>query len=108
VVDAHTPDAEWAARRFLPGEVVEVEREDLSWPDWLLCRQDDGARSWLPKADLELSGDIATLKNEYDSTELNSEADDLVTVERAYGGWAWCTTNDGRAGWLPEEKLTLI
>ena len=108
VVAAHAPEPEWLARPFDAGEVLEVEREDPSAPDWLLCRQADGAHGWLPKADLEVSGESATLTTDYDSTELTSEPGDVVSVEREYGGWAWCTTEYGRTGWIPEEKLAPI
>jgi Variant SH3 domain len=105
VVDRHAPDTEWAARAFARGELVELEREDPSWPDWLLCKPADGGHAWIPKADLDVKGEVATLTRDYDSTELDCEAGDLVTVERRYGGWALCTTEDGRTGWLPDEKL---
>jgi hypothetical protein len=108
VVAPHAPDAEWAGRRFGPAEVLEVERDDPAWPDWLLCKLPDGSHAWLPKADLEVRGDSATLTNEYDSTELNSEAGDIVSIDRTYGGWALCLTGDGRRGWLPEEKLASL
>jgi hypothetical protein len=108
VVEAHAPDAEWAGRRFATGDVVEVERDDPNWPDWLLCRLADGARGWLPKADLDVSGTTATLTSDYDSTELSAGEGELVTVERAYGGWTLCATEDGRTGWLPDEKLATI
>lgn len=108
VTEAHAPDDEWAGRRFAAGEVFQVERDDPDWPDWLLCRLPDGGHAWLPKEQLEVSGDSATVTSEYDSTELAAGEGDVVTVERVYGGWALCTTEDGRTAWLPERKVKAI
>jgi hypothetical protein len=105
LTEAHSPDPEFAGRRFARGEVVEVERDDPDWPDWLLCNLADGTQAWLPKEDLAVAGDSATLTNDYDSTELEIGAGEQVTVERVYGTWALCSAAGGRTGWVPERKL---
>ena len=108
VTEDHAPEPQWAARRVAAGEVVEIEREDPAWPDWVLCRLTDGGRAWLPKAELDVTGDSATLTAEFDTAELEVAADETVTLGRRHGGWTVCTTDDGRTGWVPDEKLAPV
>jgi hypothetical protein len=61
--------------------------------------------AWIPAAYLERQGDTARLIRQYDSTELDADPGDQVTVLAEESGWAWCKKPDGRLGWLPLKTL---
>jgi SH3-like domain-containing protein len=86
-------------------ERVEDWRETPGWA-WRWCRDAAGREGWAPEALLALDGAEATLREDYDATELGVTVGARVTVERELSGWALCRTEDGARGWVPLECLT--
>ncbi len=87
--------------RFRAGQVVAVGRRDEEWPLWFRCRADGGGEAWIPEAWLERDGARATLRADYDATELEVAPGDRLAVTQAYGGWLWAERADGARGWVP-------
>jgi hypothetical protein len=42
---------------------------------------------------------------DYTARELSVPVGAEVILQRALCGWAWVTTPDGRAGWIPETCI---
>lgn len=97
---AHRPPGD-PPLRLRAGEAVTVGRRDEEWPLWLRCRDRNGREGWVPEAWLERQGDGATLRADYDATELELAAGDELAVRWAYGGWLWAERRDGGRGWVP-------
>ena len=89
------------------GEAVSVGRRDEEWPLWFRCRAASGAEGWIPEAWLERDGDRATLRADYDATELELAAGDELAVRWAYGGWLWAGRKNGARGWVPARSVQL-
>jgi hypothetical protein len=30
----------------------------------------------------------------------------MVTIEEEFGGWSWCTNDQGDSGWVPDTHLS--
>lgn len=87
------------------GAGLTVESRTSEYPGWVWCRDSPGNGAWVPEALLEISGDVALLTADYDSTELSVLPGDEVEVLSEVAGWAWCGHVDGRRGWIPAENL---
>jgi hypothetical protein len=93
--------------RFGIGEILRWERRATEWEGWLWCTDSKGVSGWVPEKYVELidSTNCQTLR-QYDATELAVKQGDSVNVQFAESGWVWCTTSDGREGWVPESHVT--
>jgi SH3-like domain-containing protein len=105
-IAAHRPSGE-PPLRVRAGQSVAVGRRDDEWPLWFRCRAADGREGWVPEAWLERDGGCATLRADYDATELEAAAGDELTVHRAYGGWLWAERRGGGRGWIPARAVQL-
>ena len=103
-IAVHRPAA-GPALRLRAGEEVAVGRRDDEWPLWFRCRAADGREGWVPEAWLEREGGRATLRADYDATELEAAPGDQLTVHRAYGGWLWAERRGGGQGWIPARAV---
>ncbi len=101
-IAAHRPSGE-PPLRVRAGQTVAVGRRDAEWPLWFRCRADGGGEAWIPEAWLERDGDRATLRADYDATELEVAVGDRLLVTHAYGGWLWAEKADGARGWVPSS-----
>lgn len=112
---AATVSAEWTASAANPlagraGEQatatdrVEDWRETRGWT-WRWCRDGQGREGWAPEALLTVSGNVATLREDYDARELTVAVGARLTVERELAGWALCRAEDEARGWVPLECL---
>lgn len=73
------------------GDAVVVGRRDEEYPAWRWCRSADGREGWVPEEILRLGaeGDAATATRDYDATELDVAAGEVVIVGQRRGGWVW-------------------
>jgi hypothetical protein len=91
---------------FYKGEEVRCGEEDSQCENWIWCQKmgSDDAR-WVPKQILHITGDTATIMEEYNARELTVHRGEKVTALHELNGWMWCVTSRGERGWIPKENL---
>jgi hypothetical protein len=87
------------------GERVRVGRADDEHPGWVWCTAADGRAGWTPVELLEMDGDSATLRRDYEATELDVRTGDEVSVLDEQHGWLWVRNTAGRSGWIPAASV---
>ncbi len=87
-------------------EKVIVEKRPSEWPGWLWTITADGRTGWTPESIMEISGNRALIRNDYDASELTFEKGDYLTALRRESGWLWCRDKLNREGWAPLAYLT--
>lgn len=88
------------------GEEVRVGERDTEWPEFVFVTASHGA-GWAPARHLSRSSGIAVVETAYDTTELPTQAGDVLEVvaEDLPSGWLWCRAADGREGWVPVKTV---
>jgi hypothetical protein len=88
------------------GDVVLVGERDTKWPEFVFVTATHGS-GWVPSR--YLSGQVgeAIAVEPYDTTELATEAGDVleVVIEDLPSGWLWCRSGGGREGWVPARSV---
>jgi hypothetical protein len=89
-----------------PGDSVTVGERDTDWPAFVFVTAESGA-GWVPSRYLSAESGDARVLVAYDTTELATEAGDVVEiVERDdESAWLWCRDAAGREGWVPSRRL---
>jgi SH3-like domain-containing protein len=90
---------------IMKGESVVVTYESEEWPGWIWCINKDGKSGWAPMSYLEITGESAVAKRDYDATELTVRAGDELTVLDEESGWCRCSFGEDEKGWVPSENL---
>ena len=94
--------------RFSKGEQVTItEKRDL-WEGihlWVWCIDAEGREGWVPAPVIEIEGDSAVAKRDYNALELPVEAGEMLEVLETLNGWCWCRTQTGKEGWVPTQNL---
>lgn len=88
------------------GEQVNVGERDREWPEFVFVRSTNGS-GWVPARHLSSNSGPAVVRTAYDTTELPTQAGDLlqVLVEDLISGWLWCRSVNGREGWVPVNTV---
>lgn len=87
------------------GEVISLGRRDTEWPDFTWCTNAAGTSGWVAEIAFARHGKVGIAARDYSAAELGVQTDELVTVDDEYGGWSWCTNNQGDSGWIPDTHL---
>jgi len=92
--------------RLAVGEQVDVGDRDTEWPEFVLVTSSHGS-GWVPARHLSASSGAAVVQTAYDTTELTTQAGDVLEVlaEDLTSGWLRCRSADGREGWVPLKTL---
>ena len=92
--------------RLVDGERVDVGDRDSEWPEFVFVTASHGA-GWVPARHLSAASGTAVVEIEYDTTELPTQAGEVLEVvaEDLTSGWFWCRAHDGREGWVPINTL---
>ncbi|NPV59300.1 MAG: hypothetical protein HPY75_06515 [Actinobacteria bacterium] len=86
---------------FSAGEELTVESRETVWEGWVWCVNREGRGAWVPEGFVTRRGGVCTALRDYDSSELNVRAGDVVEVHEEAAGWLWCRDREGRWGWIP-------
>lgn len=97
---------ERAPLQLIAGEEVQVGDRDTEWPEFVFVTTPHGA-GWVPARHLSQSSGRAIVTTAYDTTELPTEAGEVLEVvaEDLVSGWRWCRSSSGREGWVPIRTL---
>jgi hypothetical protein len=92
--------------RLAVGVEVEVGERSTEWPEFVFVTTPAGP-GWVPARYLSGDSGRATVETAYDTTELATQAGDVleVVLEDRPSGWLWCRSIDGREGWVPLTTL---
>ncbi len=95
------------AIRVQKGTSVLILKEETKpeWQGWVWCQSNDGQTGWISKDYLEIQGNTAILKHDYDAKEVDVTASETVHVLKEENGWAWIQKIDTTEGWIPIENL---
>ena len=105
VLKSYTPEP-GPALKLGSGDPVRVGEESRAYPDWVRITAPSGSKTWAPRAYVSGEpGRTGRMLVEYDSTELDVNPRDSVSVRLEMRGWGWVETEDGRKGWIPLDVL---
>ncbi len=84
---------------------VTVLERSVDWPAFVLVRTPRGACGWVPERYLGPERPRTRARRAYDTTSLEGEVGETLTVVAAdeESGWLWCRDADGRVGWYPAD-----
>ncbi len=88
---------------------MRVGERDTEWPEFVFVTAAHGS-GWVPARHLlSVSSGLAEVVMPYDTTELPTEAGQVLDVlaEDPQSGWIWCRDSNGRTGWVPLKSLDL-
>lgn len=103
--NAHTiPDR--PPLRIHPGDSITVGQRDTEWPAFAFVTTAAGS-GWVPARYLSVAEGPGIALEPYDTTELSTEAGDVLEVvaEDTESGWLWCRNQAGHKGWVPMSSL---
>jgi uncharacterized protein YgiM (DUF1202 family) len=94
------------------GETIKISEKVDYWNDnpdwvWVWCTDPRGKSGWVPRDYIEFGADGTTgvARYNYTARELSVTIGDVLTIEREGSGWLWCTNQQGRSGWVPEDHV---
>ena len=90
---------------FHQGDIVQVQRADAEFVEWLWCRGPDGKEGWVHQSFLSQSSGHATAISDYSARELTVSVGERGRIIQALNGWALVELEGSRVGWVPEGVL---
>jgi len=87
------------------GDVLTVGKRDIEWGGWIWCTNSSGESRWVPESYLEIEGNSGVANIDYESTELDVQAGEILILGQEESGWFWCTNQAGKSGWVPIKNL---
>ncbi|RDZ27189.1 SH3 domain-containing protein [Lysobacter silvisoli] len=94
--------------RVARGQRVTLGDRDRDWPQFVWTTLAEGHGGWVPAALFDGDHGPATALNDYDTRELDAEADEIVTLQYELADWWWASNARGDEGWIPTRALDLI
>ena len=87
------------------GDIVQVQRADAEFVEWLWCRGPDGKEGWVHRSFLSESSGHATAISDYSAKELTAFEGERGRLLQVLDGWALVELEGSRVGWVPESIL---
>ncbi|RNF84412.1 SH3 domain-containing protein [Montanilutibacter psychrotolerans] len=107
VVVAHrAPDR--PAIRVRRGDAVVLGNRDRDWPQFVWTVVEGGNGGWVPAELFDTDHGRATALADYDTRELDADADQVVQLHHEMARWWWAEDDTGAQGWIPERALELL
>jgi hypothetical protein len=88
------------------GQQVQVGERDTTWPAFVFVTTADGS-GWVPARHIDTGADPPVMLEPYDTSELATEAGEMLTVlaRDDPSGWTWVRNSRGAKGWVPSDSL---
>lgn len=90
-------------------ECVEESNEDGEWRGWVLCKTNDN-EGWIPRQIIARNNRRGTILEDYDATEFDLEAGEILVEEKTLNGWIWGYKEGEpqKKGWAPLNHIEVI
>lgn len=96
------------AIRVASGDKVTLGDRDTEWPEFVWTALASGLGGWVPSALFDAERGQASALQDYDTSELDADAGDILVLQRELAGWWWAENARGQSGWIPAGKLELL
>lgn len=106
VVTHRAPDR--APIKISVGDKVMLGDHDDQWPQFVWTTCTDGQSGWVPAMLFDVEDGKAIALADYNTRELNVDAEDIVTVHERLADWWWAVNTFGDSGWVPASAIELI
>jgi hypothetical protein len=106
VVSHNAPDR--PPIRVARGDAVHLGHRDTDWPEFVWTTIAEGYEGWVPATLFDREDGPATALQDYDTRELDTQADEVVTLQYELAGWWWARNALGHQGWVPARSLELL
>lgn len=101
---------------FDAGTPLTITRNDDEWPDFHWCVTPQGGEGWTLRSTFELDDGqsldalpaSAVAIADYDARELALTPGEKLLVGDDLGGWRWCYSAQGDAGWVRKADLAKV
>jgi len=90
---------------FRRGDLIQVQRADAEFTEWLWCRGPDGKEGWVHRSFLSQPSGQAVAVSDYSAKELTVAAGAEARMIRILDGWAFVELDGSEVGWVPERVL---
>lgn len=74
---------------------------------WVWCTARDGRAGWTPRDWLTNADGTWRVMRDFDAIELSVEIDELLVLSSEESGFFWATKQNGEAGWIPCENVSV-
>ncbi len=106
VVSHHAPDR--PAIQVARGDQVTLGDRDRDWPQFVWATLAEGHGGWIPAALFDGEHGPATALSDYDTRELDAEADEILMLHYELAQWWWAENARGLKGWIPDRALQML
>lgn len=108
VVSHRAPDR--PAIQIARGDAVTLGERDRDWPQfvWTTAGIGEGLGGWVPAALFDAESGPATALADYDTRELDADADEILLLHYELAQWWWAENARGLQGWIPARALELL
>ena len=89
------------------GDIVQVQRIDPEFVEWLWCRGPDGKEGWVHRSFLSECSGHATAISDYSARELTTSEGERGRLLQVLDHWALVELEGSRVGWVPEGVLQI-
>jgi SH3 domain len=91
------------------GEELQLSEKKDNWHGWiwLWCTNQAGKSGWVPECYIEQTGNAGKALYDYDAIELSVSMGEVLSIEKEESGWLWCSTQQGKSGWVPAEHIAI-
>lgn len=94
--------------QVLRGDAVMLGDRDVDWPEFAWVTVAEGRGGWVPATLFDQDRGPAVALDDYDTRELDAQADEIVQLHRELAGWWWAENALGVQGWIPERALEML
>lgn len=94
--------------RLMPGDAVTLGERDQDWPEFVWTTIAEGHEGWVPVKLFDSEHGPARALAEYDTRELEAQADEILVLHYELARWWWAENALGHQGWIPARSLEVL